>query len=118
MKALFALILVMLASLGSGCRPSADSETTQSKQYAVDVRETARLVSFYLSNWQQHGRWPTASNFVSTNFVFKGTETNSITHPNRRRDFYRTLYQGGRELDVILMPDGNIDVMVFGPNAD
>jgi hypothetical protein len=106
-------ILVVLAFGGIGCSRSVVPESAYSQQYRLDVEETARLVSFYSRHWHEKRSWPEPNAFTGTNFVYKGTETNSVTHPNSRRDFYRTDYDSGRELDVVLTDDGTVEVKVF-----
>jgi hypothetical protein len=75
--------------------------------YGNDVAEVATLVAAYVRVWERDGQWPSTP-YQSENLIFKGTESSDKNFPGRRRDFYRVLHDGGRELDVILWDDGRM----------
>jgi hypothetical protein len=77
------------------------------------MSELANLVGTYVRHWDENGEWPAAGNYQSANLIFKSTEPSSMSFPDRRRDFYRTLHSGGLELDLILWADGRCEVKIF-----
>ena len=114
--AAFLLLLTGCDKHSSGLPPTSSkahvSEATW-LQYRNDLIETAALVAQYVQHWEKSGTWPKPGTYDTNVLIYKGTESGNPTFPNRRRDFYRTLFDGGRELDVILYDDGRIDVDVL-----
>ena len=101
----------------SGAAPPATARTTVSEaagnQYGRDVEETAALVAEYVRAWDKNGIWPKPDSFKTKSLIYKGTEATSPTFPGRRRDFYRTPFDGGRELDIVMFNDGRMEVKVI-----
>ena len=118
--AVFAVIAASISLSGAGCRGSskpvaaaAQGPEEISSQYSSDISETANLVAQYVRQWEQNDVWPKPGTYNTNVLIYKGTESGDPMFPGRRRDFYRTHFDGGRELDVILYDDGRIDVKVL-----
>ena len=84
-----------------------------SLQYRSDIIEVAAMIAQYIRQWETTGGWPEPGTYNSDVLIYKGTESGTPQFPDRRRDFYRTLFDGGRELDVIMYDDGRISVDVL-----
>lgn len=118
--AAFAVIAAAISLSAAGCRSSsnpvaaaAQGPEETSSQYSSGISETAALVAQYVRQWEQNDAWPKPGTYNTNVLIYKGTESGDPMFPGRRRDFYRTRFDGGRELDVILYDDGRINVQVF-----
>ena len=85
--------------------------------YSQDLKATAALVAAYVKHWDEHKAWPAPGTGQNDHLIFKGSEPPSTHSSDRRRDFYRTLDGGGRQLDVILWNDGRIEIKPLKPGA-
>ena len=118
-NAVVAAMLLLLTGCGanSGAAPPSAAGTSVSEaagqQYGRDIEETAALVAEYVRAWEKSGSWPKPDSFRAMSLIYKGTEASSPTFPGRRRDFYRTTFDGGRELDIVMYGDGRIEVKVI-----
>jgi hypothetical protein len=116
---LSAIPLLALSGCGarSGASPptEADGHVTEETwlRYRGDLVETAALVAQYVRHRERNDKWPEPGTYNTKALIYKGTETGGPAFPNRRRDFYRTLFDGGRELDVILHDDGRMEIDVL-----
>ena len=114
-----AAILLLLTGCDARSRSSPPAAGTANVaeetwlQYRADVVETAALVAQYVRHWEKSGTWPKPGTYNTNKLIYKGTEPAKGGLSGRRRDFYRTLFDGGRELDVILYDDGRIEVDLF-----
>ena len=99
------------ASPAAGARKHVSEEAWL--QYRSDLVDVAALVAQYVRHWEAAGEWPKPGTYNTKTLIYKGTESGTPNFPNRRRDFYRALFDGGRELDVIMYDDGRISVEVF-----
>ena len=112
---------ILIGIIVSGCSKSPPASataagvtpTTTVSTYHHDLSDVAQLVAAYVRHWEHNGEWPTAGTFETPNLIYKDSEASFPGFPGRRRDFYRTLHEGGRELDVILWSDGRIEVKTF-----
>lgn len=86
---------------------------TKIDTYAKDMQDTASLVSSYVRYWERNKKWPEPGTYQSEYIIYKGSEPSSISFPDRRRDFYRTLHRVGLELDVKLWTDGRCEVAII-----
>jgi hypothetical protein len=85
--------------------------------YSQDLKATAALVAAYVKHWEAHRAWPEPGTGQNEHLIFKGSEPSSTQFPDRRRDYYRTLDGGGRQLDIILWKDGRIEIRALAPGA-
>lgn len=118
-----AMVAVAVILALSGCDShSSGSQSASAKanvseqawlQYRSDVIETATLITQYVRHWEKTGDWPKPGTYDTRVLVYKGTEPDNAAFSNRRRDFYRSQFDGGRELDIILYDDGRISVDVL-----
>ena len=107
------LAVLAVSSLSVGCGSASSghariSEKTSAQHRAVVV-DTASLIARYVRVRETTGQWPAPGTWDTDVLVYKGTESG----PDRRRDFYRTTFAHGRELDLLLYDDGRIEVNVL-----
>lgn len=114
-------LLILIGHFLSGCSDTSVGSvgapvtkvTTKASTYHEDISDSCRLVATYVRYWEREGEWPSPGMFQTKDLIYKDSEDSSAQFPDRRRDFHRTLHDGGKELDVILWNDGRIEVKTF-----
>jgi hypothetical protein len=110
-------IIIFAAGLLVGFSAAHGYQLSVPDTYTHDLKATAALVASYVKHWDEHKAWPEPGTGRNDHLIFKSSEPTSKEFPDRRRDFYRTLDGGGRQLDVILWKDGRIEIRALVPGA-